>query len=318
MSLPISCQILSHSVLSQNTTWDLHPFQPSNSPVFQSAESIERVGLLYVPIVHATSSGKYDFFTGRRSVNYLFEKNATAEICCRILPQITPKVQLLAILFEEYSTIKEMSQIELAYFYQLCKLHLTSEEMESLLSSIGLQYKPHYVKRMIELTHLELPLQLGLLDGSISENVARDLLLLSQQDRLSVFALFAQFTLGGGKQKRLLSLLRDLAGRTETSIEEYLQEAPIQSILNHQSMNVPQKSSSLMQYLQLQLSPSLSNAENSFRTWEKSFGLPLHCSLEHSQAFEQDCVTFSVQCENKTQFESFWKNVQHFIPPTKP
>lgn len=239
----ISCQSLPKSALIPSASWDLHPFLSDTSPTFQTSESIGRIGLLYVPIVRSISNETYEFITGKRCVNSLHDHSSGNEIFCRVLSKDLPVKQLLAILYEEHLAFGKLSPIELAYFLELCRTHLAKVDESSLYTSLGLPEKQHFANRLLELISLELPLQHGLMEGTITESLARDLLKIHKADRLATYSLFTQLKLGGGKQKRLFSLLRDLSGRSGISIDQYMQQAPLQDIIDHPEMNTPQKHS---------------------------------------------------------------------------
>lgn len=307
------CSGISPESLIPGSAWDIHPFIPDRTPLFQSEESIKRFGLLYVPLVRSLGDGTYEFVTGQRSYFFLKSLSPDPEIYCRILINDLHMSQVLVLLYDEHSRRGPLSPIELAYYVKLCRRLLDKEEQRELYTTLGLSEKPYFISRLLELLELELPLQAGLMQGIISESLARDLLRLHVMDREIVFSLFMQLNLGGGKQKRMLSLLRDLAGRSGISIQKYTGREPFQQILKHPEMNIPQKTQSLLQLMQDEYSPSLNEAENSFKIWQNNLSLPSHCSVQHSEAFEHDSVSLSVNFENTNKLEICWNTIRPYI-----
>lgn len=315
MNCLFTCGILSPNTLVSSNTWDIHPFLPATTTLFQSKHSVERTGLLYMPLVRSLGDGTFEFITGKRCFDLLQYHTPACNIPCRVVAESVSALQLLDLLYEEHTRNKPLTPIELAHYLQLCSLHLNNDEQRELYTTLGFPEKPHFIGRLLELLSLEYPLQAGLMAGLISENIARDLLRMGWEDRAELYALFLQFNIGGGKQKRLLGLLRDLAGREGVSLCEYMrQSVPLQAILNHPEMNIPQKAQSLLQLLQQYHSPALVQAEIEFNTWKKGVALPANCTITHSQAFEHDAIILSVEFKDRKQFENRWNDMQQHIP----
>lgn len=314
MSYLYSCSTIRPECIHTDNSWDLHPFLPEAATFFQTRESIERFGLLYMPLILPVGDGGYECITGRRSYRFLQAIGHITEIPCRVLAEDLSTVQLLGLFYEEHASRKPLTEIELAHYLRLCRLKLDADDQRTLFATLNLPVKAHALNRVLALLSLESPVQEALMTGVIAENIARELLRLSALDRTVVFSLFLQLNIGGGKQKRLLTLLRDLAGREGISLKEYIEGEPFQAILNHPEMNIPQKSQSLLQLLQHNHTPSLSEAESRFTGWKKGLALPDNCTVSHSPAFEQDSVTLSVTFTSRVQLEDCLKEMQpHFF-----
>ncbi len=308
-----TCRLLSPEQLQSNSSWELRPSLPDSYLTHQSSESIRRIGLLYQPIVQQSSDGSFEFITGRRCFTTFQTIYPETAIWCRVVADNTPAKEILGLVFEENSRSHPLSVIERAHFFQLCDQLLDSNQKAELFKQLELQVNPHIINRTLELLQLEPPVQTALITENIPEIVARELLKLNNADQKAVFALFMQLNIGGGKQRRMLALLRDLVGRQGVSVVEYLRKNEIQNILNHPEMNVPQKAQSLLQFLQNLLSPSLLEAETHFTAWKSALKLPENCDITHSQAFEQDTVVLSVTFKNKEDMEKRLKDMKQFL-----
>ena len=111
----------------------------------------------------------------------------------------------------------------------------------------------------------------------------------------------APFRFAVRKQKKLFSLIRDLAGRSRIPISDFLNSDELQRILNHNEMNPPQKALHLGNFLQAELTPGYLESEKNFTGFSKELGLPKNFSLSHSQAFETDEITLSIVFENNDE-----------------
>ncbi|WP_419176754.1 hypothetical protein [Desulfosediminicola sp.] len=223
---------------------------------------------------------------------------------CRVLPTHIENENLLNCIYEEYSSrIGQLSPIEMAHFHALCERDLDEEQRELYYAANDIPGKPHLVRRALDLLKLSPAMQAGLHTGALAENSARELLRLKPADRDACFQLIQTLQLGGGKQRRMLMLLRDLAGRNGCTISDFIDSPVIKEVLEHHEMNTPQKAHSLLQQLQKLQSPTLSEAEEQFERWRAQLPLSGNCTIEHSTSFEQDQVTLHMTFENRSGLE---------------
>ncbi len=293
-------------MLQYHANWDLHPFLDKAEPVTQSPATIAKVGLVTPPLVRADQEGNYKFLTGWRSFNCLKDCSSSIQstLWCKVLPEQTPKISALAHLYLNYSCTRPISQIEFARFISISKTNLHSiKELLKLFESLGLKSNKTYLERIEKLLLLEPEMQRAMMAGTLNENTARELLRLHASDRLDIFRLFIDLALGAGKQRRLLSLIRDLAGRKGISFSSLITEPQIARILDHPEMNIPQKSQALLSHLQDQLTPTLNTASTSFNKWKDQLELPENLSVDHSPNFEKDEITLSIRFNDREQFE---------------
>lgn len=313
MSRLFHCGSVRPELVRTDNTWELHKFLPETATFFQSRESIERFGLLYLPLLHPLADGGYEILTGRRCYLFFHSLGHEPEVPCRILVEGLSTSQVLALIHEEYTMRRSLTEIEQAHYLQLCQLKLSTEDQRRLFATLNLPVNPSALQRLLDLLSLDPPLQEALMTGEISVNIARELFKLSTSDRTAVFSLFRRLNIGGGKQKRMLSLLRDLAGRDDVSLREYIGREPFQAILNHPEMNVPQKSQAILHLLQHNHYPALNEAEYQFKNWEKGLVLPDNCAVTHSPAFEQDAVTLSVTFPAREKLEDCLQKIQLYF-----
>jgi len=298
------CQTVPFDSLELASCWNIHPCLDEDTPILQSRSSITKMGLIYMPFVVEQQDDSYAVVTGMRAIAAARRLHNLEEVQCRVLPADTPIETILSCIYEEYANNKhELTTIGMAHFYALCNAKLASSELAPFLTGHNIPGKPHHVSRALDLLKLESPLQAGLYEGVLSESSAREMLRLKADDRLACYKLFQQLRLGGGKQRRMLSLLRDLAGRQGCTLADFIASPAIQEILEHQEMNTPQKAHFLLQNLQQLHAPSLAEAEEQFERWKAQLPLGPHCDVEHSTSFEQDKVSLRITFENREALE---------------
>ncbi len=162
-------------------------------------------------------------------------------------------------------------------------------------SSTNDKIQHHTIKKQCCLLNLETQLQLSVHNRTLSDKMAYELLTLPTKDRVLIHTLFLDLELGGGKQKRLLSLLKELAYRREKSIKELLSAPIYLEILLHTGMNKPQKIANLLTLLQKEILPESSSVEESFLKRVYEMRIPPTCKISHSLSFEKDDVTVTLQ-----------------------
>ena len=300
-----SCQPLPLAAL-RPAAWNLHPFLPAERSLFQAPASIARHGLLYVPLAMKADDSTFELLTGYRSMMQYVRCNQQARhIVCRVLDEALTVRDRLSLLYAELADHRQMTCLEQAHMVQLSQQLLPAEEAGQLLADLGIDPHPHTRKRLLDLLRLEPELKLALHDGLLAENMAREMLHLAADDRLTFFTLCKQLGFGGGKQKRAYSLLRDLAGRHAVSFQAVLDDHALSQVLANTEMNIPQKGQLLLTRLQQLHSPAMTEARQAFARWQDSLNLPKNWLVQPSQSFEHDKVQLVMEFESAAGLEEF-------------
>lgn len=299
-----SIQSVAFRNIDSSSDWSLHPFLPF-CPSSQLKYSIGKIGLLHLPIVLQINDNTYQLLCGSlRMATFEQQFPSTTDISCLVFNKNTPTATLLLVILEEHLLSGKLTSIEKAYFYKICLRHIGINEIAKLFSPVlGEKIQNHSVNKSLQLLTLEQELQVSLYNAIIGEKIAYELLTLNPEDRMALHSLFSELGLGGGKQNRLLHLSRDLAYREEKTITKLLQEEPYKAILSHSEMNHPQKIANVLTILQKNLFPHSTSAEDDFNRKVNSLNLPSVCSIQHSQAFENDKVTMTLHFHDLHELE---------------
>ena len=299
--LPISLDLVSDS-----RCWDIHPFLQPEIPV-DLAESFSKTGLLHPPVVYQVSNGKYEIIAGRRRLRAAKEILHLKDCSCLVAPCSTPPEEVLSILLEIHRFNSPFSPMEVAYFCKIGLQHLPIEKFtETLLARITGRCNVSTTLKYIQLVSLENELQHLVHNLFINESMAHELLKLTPEDRIRITQLFKRFQMGGGKQKRFLSLLRDACQRSNLSFSTFLERLEVRDILDHREMNNPQKLHSLFSHLQNQLTPTYMADEDAFKLQIINLKIPNYCSVQHSPAFETDEVSLTIRFKNMDLLNQTW------------
>lgn len=287
--------------------WNLTPFLISASATSKSHQTTLKTGILHPPIVKklVNKEPNYEMLCGQdrfEAFRTCFPDEKLVTVL--VLPPDILHEEILQYLLEDRLVPGTFSIMEKAFFLQHCCRHLPLEVVaKRFLPPLDEKPQAYVIEKLLSLTTLERPLQQSIHSGKLSQKLGIELLALSANDRTKLHDLFLQLEFGGGKQKRLLTLCRDLAFRQGEAIASLLTEECYTTILDHSEMNVPQKGASLLTLLHKQLFPESNKAEDDFRKRVIHMELPTNCSIEHSPAFERDEISLTVQFKDMEHLE---------------
>lgn len=303
--------------ITKSKKWSLTPFLLSSSSSYKSYPTTSATGLLHPPVVRKVDNKgtSYELLCGQERfksfVNCFPDEN---QVTALALPSDIPHEEILQYILDDKLISDKFSVMEKAIFLQYCCNFLPSETViQNFLSPLKEKPQPYILKKLLALTTLEPALQRSIHLESLSPKLGHELLTLSSDDRLKLHDLFQYLELGGGKQKRLLSLCKDLAYRQNKKITSLLAEDEYVAILEHTEMNVPQKGASILSLLHKQLFPESTIAEEDFRKRVLRMELPADCMVEHSPAFERDEISLTIQFKDMTQLEEQANRIKEFF-----
>jgi len=295
---------------SQN--WSLYPLTNSGQ-LDRLRKSINQTGILQPPILQQIDKNSFRLINGRKRVQIAREYSWNP-LHCHILDKDLPIQQVLTTHLIEQQLSGQLTTIEQAYFLQLC-LHVTDKDnvLNTFLPLLGYSSQPIVLNKLLAFLRLEDRLQLLFHEQIIGKKTATILLELDPSDRIFLTDLFVELKLGQGKQQRLLTLCQDLSRRYNSSIKMILSDKHVKKILQHQEMNIPQKTNQLLDLLKKQHSPKYYKAIEHFQHQKIQLDLPDHCSLNHSPAFEKDEVILSVTFNNMDKCKKIWQTINSYL-----
>ena len=298
--------------------WSIHPWETE----FYSNElknSIIQTGVIHPPFLLQHSDKKFEVVAGYKRLLIANQYLESDKLGCFILPEDFPKLYILDLLLTDQSNTAPLSLVEKARFIQIAAEYLTDEEIiEQFSARLELKKQNSTIDESLAILNLHSDIVKEIHSGRLQNKMITELLRLKHpEDRLTLVSLFKKLCLGTGKQKKLFSLIRDLAYRNHTSMSDFLNDDEIQKILTHNEMNSPQKAQHLGNLLQKQLTPAYQEVETSFNAFLKKLELPKNLALSHSQAFETDEVTLSINCKNLQECRQLLPEIKNVLKNRK-
>jgi len=286
------------------SNWNLHPWE-LYSLGHELHESLTSVGILHPPIVIAGDNHRYEIVCGFKRLLFSASSEESHQMNCQILAKDTPPASILDIILADQCLAGPLSMAEKARFLEISSGYLQHREIvDFFCERLQLDKRPSTISKLLEILKQH-PLFISEVhSGFLQDKIVMELLRLPEEaDRLAMVKLFKDLSIGDGKQRKFLPLIRDLASRHNTSIADYLEDPSIQAVLSHPEMNKPQKFQHIATFLQRQTNPSSTQAESEFANKIKTLQLPENCTISHSPSFEKDEVTLSITFKNLSSCE---------------
>ena len=291
---------LPFDLLRYPSSWNVHPFLEDTVPD-TLMKSIRKAGILRPPLV-IRAGEHYDVICGRKRIQCAHSLGLSDFLCC-ILSENSTKKSILRFVLEDQKDCGGLSLIETAHFAKICIDHLDEPDVKEIFAE---EVAPKVnLEALLHLLNFDYKIQGKLHTGELNEKTAFDLLHLHQEDRSVFINLVELLQLGGNKQKRLLSLCRDLSCREGISIGSLIGQSVIRAVLEHKEMNIPQKADRLFFLLQRQSSPYSTAANEHFHAQVQALHLPPCCAIIPSNFFERDEVTLTVRFSNFEKCSDF-------------
>jgi len=274
--------------------------------------SISRYGILHPPIVRETSPESYTVVAGRKRLLALASLERENTCACLIISSRIPEADVFFILLEEVQLARPLTAVEKAIFLQKT-MAIMDERLiiEEFLPRLGLAPHASVLKQALKLLSLEDPILCSIQHGRTNAAVAHELIGLSAQDRMALFALIEALRLSFSYQKKLLNICRDLASRGNTSIAALLDHDEVHEILQHQEANPPQKTKNLMLWLTRSQMPRYKEATEEFKRFTTAMHLPQNVSVDHTPYFEDDAMTLSITFPDRKSLQQAWEKIRH-------
>jgi ParB-like chromosome segregation protein Spo0J len=278
-----------------NQHWDMHLFL-NETPSLQLKQSLQDLGVLHPPIVQQTTKGNIDLICGRRRLYALKHYFNQTNVCCLILPPDLPTRSLAHYILTDQQLNGPLSPMEAAYFLKYCMEDMDAKEVVTcFLPRLGYKPQPDFLNQLLSLLKLDKKIQRQIHTGLIIEKTALELLELPEEDRFTLSTLIELLQPGTGKQKRLLTLSRDIAKRTQQTITSLLEGEEFKQIIEHDEMNPPQKIHTLLELLQKKFYARSSDTEQAFKDRVRKLALPDNVTVTHSLNFEKDEIFLTIR-----------------------
>jgi hypothetical protein len=316
---PCYSQVRLQDINLTDRSYTLNPF--SQAPEQDLLQSISSFGMLQPPLLLEKKDHTFTVLSGRRRIEaYLQVSNAqecrqdregchlTALIIFLNEGKTDNQLHLFTTLLQHQLLGKSLTVIEQAVFFQKAMLVLEEQDILALLPMLGLKAKPHIPGEFISLLDLEPAVQLGLHRGIISQRSGKKLSRFSLADQKDLAEVINTYQLGGSKQQKLIERFFQLTQREQVSVEILLGRWWDKE--KDKQLNGPQRTSSLLRWLDRECQPRLTQAEEEFKKFSNQLHLPAGVRLEHSRSFEEEQVTLNMDFNSKEELARIWPQLE--------
>jgi ParB family chromosome partitioning protein len=162
------------------------------------------------------------------------------------------------------------------------------------LAVLGLSDHSSIIKKIKGICFLPDPLQNSILSNTISFNMALDLAGMSWDDAKGFVELFNTLKLSLNKQREIVTLVKEISIREDTSIIQVLEEPYLKKVLTDENLDKNQRTHKVRIYLKQRRFPSIAEVERSFEKYRKKLNLGKHIKLIPPNNFEGPTYTLNI------------------------
>ncbi|MCW5213241.1 hypothetical protein VU04_10080 [Desulfobulbus sp. TB] len=329
--MPCYRQIRLQDINLGDRSYSLHPFRQESEQTEQTLlQSISTFGILHPPLLLKQQDHTFIVLSGRRRIeayiqiynaqenqqeknrNYITALTLTAnETANKEKGQNQGQGHLFMVLLQHQLLGGPLTLIEQAIFFQKAAAVFEKQDLLSFLPLLGLKPKPHIPGEFISLLDLNISVQQGIHEGRISQRSGKKLARFSSDDQEKLADIIHEYQLGGSKQQKLLERCFQLTKREQVSVEKLLDSW--WKMGKEKKLNGPQKTASLLRWLDQQYQPRLTEAEEDFKKFSAQLQLPADVRVEHSPSFEEEQITLSMNFKSKKELARIWPQINILI-----
>jgi ParB family chromosome partitioning protein len=277
-------------------------------------ESIKILGLLNAPVLARKGGRKtsYVIVAGFRRIDACRTMGWS-----RIPAKIAPSNNTGEIL-AHYAIGDNAFQRPLNLIEQSRALHLLaafSGEERSLSQAASLFKLPesdHLINKVLKLSQLSESIQKGVLEGALSLSVALELGVWRDEAADRLAKLFAALRLSLGKQRDIISLVKEIAKRESISRPALVNESWFSDIV-HLDADRTEKIRWLRSYLKQRRFPALAAAEAAFKDNLRSLELKSGMRMTVPRNFESPVYALQLEFKSADELSQHLRNLEKII-----
>lgn len=257
--------------------------------------SIGRIGVINPPILRQDGNTTYQIICGYRRVDALRELGTPSALCA-LLPPSTEDEACFLLSFYDNVSHRALNPIEQSMAISGLLRYFSEETVVSdFLPLLNLQPHRTQLESLKLLSTLEDQLKDAILGGRIDVRTAGKLAQWDTSSRASLGRILTTVRLSLSNQTALMEYAAESARRESLSISEIIESPPIQSILEDERLNLPQKGEEILRFLRKRRFPQLTAREEEFKQGLKKLRLPPEVRLNHPPFFEGTTYALTVQ-----------------------
>lgn len=282
----------------QDIIQDDHAFRISTTRDKSSLHgSINTIGLLIPPALRRDTSG-LTIVSGFRRIHACQEVGIQI-LSVRLLPDDLKPLDCLRLAVTENISQRPLNLIETTRAIQhLKKLCPHDQAFSNELAMLGLPASRGIIDKLDRLGHLSFELQTAVTDGVIGLDMALSIGKLPPPEQFPFLAIFTQIRMSVSKQRDILTMVKDIAGRDRKTVCEVLQSHAIRAIVDDNDLDRNMKTAAIRLYLKQVRYPNLAKAEANYQAAVRSLKLGSHIRIDPPVGFEGTTYTLSLRFRN--------------------
>jgi hypothetical protein len=236
------------------------------------AASVARLGLQLPPLVRRGAGG-WAVVSGFRRVEAC-RRLGWENLPARVAAEHRAPYACACLAVGENTLARALNPIEVSRSLALLeRLHPERNVPPADLSALGLPINPALATKLAGLCRLPEPLQEGVLEESIPFSMALELGGLETPTALALARVFRKLRPSLNKQREILTLVREIAGREACPIPDVLEDPELGRILDVDEGDANRKTGQLRAWLRRRRFPGMARAEENFKALRGRLGL---------------------------------------------
>lgn len=200
-------------------------------------------------------------------------------------------------------------------FFTWLKDNFSDNAFLQVVNNLGLNGKR--IRQCTSLSSTQKSVQEAFLEKTLDISLIDNFQILSKKDQIKFLETFQDFSLSFQIQREFLEWLPEIAYTKNVSIEEILDHATVQNVLNSTTLNKPQKVQKIRSLLYIQKFPRLSEAEKKWKEASSRVNPDPSCvSFEHNPFFEKNRLDIKITVSSETKAVDILDRLAHISPET--
>ncbi len=255
-------------------------------PTDDLAEAVNRIGMLYPPILFETASDDYVIVAGFKRIG-VCRRLGWNTIGARILPGDTPACDCLHVSIADNTFYRSLNLIEQsAAVSKLAAFYRNDAELSRAAGLLGMAVSPELAAKLKRISMLSAALRQSILSGSISLNIALAIDTIDFPLAERLIAVFDQLRPTLNQQKQMVEWVKDLVRRDPSATDDLLADEACRKMLSDNDLDRPRKIRWLMDALKRRRFPVISAFVQEYRQHMQSLRLPPGVEMVTPEDFE--------------------------------